>query len=376
MEDLFSVPQGNFKLERLPKRKNEQLKAWDAADEYLLDYLFENVNLSSSTNLLILNDSFGALAVALNVFNPVSISDSFVAQQATETNLESNHIPLATVQINNSLDWPELAVDVVLIKAPKTLALLEDQLIRLQALLKKETLVIAAGMVRVMSSSVWKLMARYLGETRPSLAKKKARLIFTSLDSEREIFINPYPTFFQLEDTNFLIANHANVFSREKLDIGTRFLIEHLPKNTPASKIVDLACGNGVVGLILAENHPAAHLFFVDESYMAVASAKQNFNQAFPEKSAEYSVSDGLMEFKIESMDLIVCNPPFHQQNTVGNQIALSLFKQSYQVLQKRGELWVIGNRHLGYHLDLKRIFKQVKQIASNNKFVIWRVIK
>ncbi|MDX2503013.1 MAG: methyltransferase, partial [Gammaproteobacteria bacterium] len=34
------------------------------------------------------------------------------------------------------------------------------------------------------------------------------------------------------------------------------------------------------------------------------------------------------------------------------------------------------GNRHLGYHLKLKKIFGNQKLIAANNKFVILKAIK
>jgi 16S rRNA (guanine1207-N2)-methyltransferase len=200
-------------------------------------------------------------------------------------------------------------------------------------------------------------------------------LIFAKVNIQSP-FENLYPVYYQLENTEYRICNHANVFSRESLDIGTRFLLEHLPKRTDAKDIADLGCGNGVVGLMLADSHPSSKLYFVDESYMAVASAKENFSQAFSERSAEFFVADGLTGFTAEAMDLIVCNPPFHQQNTVGNQIALSLFKQSFRVLRKGGELWVIGNRHLGYHIDLKRLFGRCNEVAANKKFVIWQVNK
>ena len=36
MDTLLCVPQGEFTLKRLPPRKRELLRAWDAADEYLL----------------------------------------------------------------------------------------------------------------------------------------------------------------------------------------------------------------------------------------------------------------------------------------------------------------------------------------------------
>ncbi|MCK5889955.1 MAG: methyltransferase, partial [Methylococcales bacterium] len=68
--------------------------------------------------------------------------------------------------------------------------------------------------------------------------------------------------------------------------------------------------------------------------------------------------------------------PPFHQQNVMGNQIALTMFRQSHRVLKKQGKLIVIGNRHLAYHIDLKRLFGRCDTVAENKKFVIWSVTK
>jgi len=376
MQTTLNVPQGTFEIQRLPHRKNEKLQAWDASDEYLLQYVFEMDCIANQTKLLVLNDKFGALALALNQFKPTVVSDSWLSQQATRLNLQKNKLPSNNIQLNNSLDWPSQFFDVVLIKVPKTLALLEDQLIRLQTVITQNTMIIAAGLVKAMSANVWKLLEKYIGPTKPSLAKKKARLIFVEIHHYQKKIVNPYPVYYLLENTNYRICNHANVFSRDSLDIGTRFLLAHLPSKSEAKHIVDLGCGNGVIGLKLAESHPDAHVYFVDESYMAIASAKENFTQAFPHKNAEFCVTDGLTEFEADSMDLIVCNPPFHQQNTVGDQIAMSMFKQSYRVLYKGGQLQVIGNRHLGYHIFLKRLFGNCAEVASNNKFIIWQVSK
>jgi 16S rRNA (guanine1207-N2)-methyltransferase len=166
------------------------------------------------------------------------------------------------------------------------------------------------------------------------------------------------------------------VFSREKLDIGTRFFLEHLPIKPAIKDIIDLGCGNGLVGLIAAERNSLANIHFVDESFMAVASAKDNFSRAFElTRSATYTVGDGLCDFEASSADLILCNPPFHQQHTVGDQIAVSLFVQSRRVLRKGGELWVIGNRHLNYHSQLQRLFGNHQVIAANAKFIIIKAV-
>ena len=377
METLLQVAQGEFNLQRLPHRKKELLRAWDAADEYLLNTLAKQDLLFQQANILIFNDSFGALAVALQAFNPYVMSDSYLSQTATRLNLNANKIPENIICFLNSSELPKEKLDIILIKVPKTLAFLENFLLRIQPFINSQTQIIVAGMVKTMPASIWMLLESLIGKTRTSLAKKKAKLIFASPQFKNNLPENPYPVYYQLENTRYQICNHANVFSRERLDIGTRFLLAHLPVNSTAKNIVDLGCGNGVVGLILAEKHPQACIHFVDESFMALASAEENFSDAFGDKQhAKFYAGDGLTDFKDDSMDLIVCNPPFHQQNTIGDTIALSMFKHAKRVLKKQGELWVIGNCHLAYHKRLQELFMNNERMAENAKFVILKAVK
>jgi len=286
-------------------------------------------------------------------------------------------LPEHSVKLINSLESLEGPFDLVLIKVPKTLALLEDQLIRLHPHLKPSTQIILAGMIKTLPPSVWKLLERLVGPTTTALARKKARLIFASPDPGLVVPVSPYPVCYRLEDPDYLISNHANVFSRDSLDIGTRFFLQHLPSRQDSCDIIDLGCGNGLLGLMAAERNPAATVHFVDESFMAVASAKENFYRAFgQERNATFCVGDGLKGFELASADLILCNPPFHQQNTVGDQIASSMFNESKKVLRKGGELWVIGNRHLNYHINLNRLFGSHSVVAANAKFVILKAIQ
>lgn len=355
------------------------MRAWDAADEYLLNSLAEQSLPRQGDRVLIVNDSFGALAVALNAFHPQSLSDSWLCHAATKKNLQANSLAEECVELVDSMSLAERSagpLDLVLIKVPKTLALLEDELIRLAPWLSPQTQVIVAGMVKGMPSSVWKLLERFCGPTTTSLAKKKAKLIFVSPSQQTAATKSPYPVCYQLEGTTHRICNHANVFSRDSLDIGTRFFLQHLPQNLGAKQVIDLGCGNGVVGLICAERNPEAQLYFVDESFMAVASAHENFlHNLGAQREAHFHVGDGLTDFSAGSADIILCNPPFHQGSTVGDQIARRMFIQSHKVLRAGGELWVIGNRHLGYHKILKKMFGNCEMLASNAKFVILRAV-
>lgn len=381
------TPFAKLTLRRLPYRKNETLRAWDAADELLLSHIAENTDLlgmdSNNTmpRILIVNDNFGALACSLSRFSPSSWSDSFLAHQATQCNTEYNH--LATVpSCIASIDTPAQQYDFVLLKIPKTLALLEHQLILLRQRVHANTQIIAAGMVKHFNKSHQALFERYIGATTTSRAVKKSRLLFAQAQANYEGISSPYPTQFYHEQLQLTLTNHANVFSRERLDIGARFMIEqfqHLPSaDRSTQRIVDLGCGNGVLGIMAKkqiEQHNKQHgceVHFVDESYMALQSARANVVKAFANDTrCQFHISDCLEQVQVDAVDLILCNPPFHQQHAIGSHIANRMFQHSQSALRRGGQLWVVANRHLGYHIALKRLFADVELAAGNAKFVV-----
>ncbi|WP_347988932.1 methyltransferase [Methylomonas sp. AM2-LC] len=376
MDTLLEAPQGQFQIKRMPFRKHELLRGWDAADEYLLKQL-STENPATSSQITLLNDSFGALAVALSPYKPVVISDSYLSQQATRYNLQANGIAADQVQLLDSLTTPTTKIDYLLIKVPKTMALLEHQLYTLKPLLTADSKIIAAGMVKNLPASTWKLLENLIGPTVTSLAVKKARLIFATPDNNLTVQETPYPRSYLLENSSLRIWNHANVFSQNSLDIGSRFLLQHLPDNPDYHDIIDLGCGNGIIGLMTALRLPNSKLYFVDESYMALASAKLNVASGLKTGQAvEFRMDDCLSSFAYQSADCIICNPPFHQQQTVGDHIAWQMFQNAFQVLRKGGELRIIGNRHLQYHTSLKKLFGNCHMIASNQKFVILNSFK
>lgn len=371
---ILSTPQGDFKLARFPFKNKETLRAWDAADEYLLKQVSETT-LVATPRVLILNDHFGALTVALAAYQPTVVTDSYLSHQGILQNLSRNDGVLDN-PILDSVTPLSGHYDLVLVKVPKTLALLEDQLIRLKPHISSKTVVIGAGMARHIHKSTLALFSRIIGETKTSLAVKKARLIFSQVDTHIPSMVSPYPSSYLLEGTDYTVLNHANVFSRDSLDIGTRVLLKHLPTGVEG-EVIDLGCGNGIVGLMLAAQNPMAELRFVDESYMAVASAKANFINAFGrDRQAQFEVTDCLQGVAQASAQLIINNPPFHQQHVVGDHIAWQMFKQSFHVLKPGGELWVIGNRHLQYGAKLKRLFGNSDVVAADRKFTIFKALK
>lgn len=365
-------------LKRWPRVENDRLQAWDAADEYLLHHLCESGDLMvESGRTLIVNDSHGALATALNALKPLSWSDSYIAHQSAVSNVADNQCENPFEDLPSTAT-PEGQIDLLLIRVPKTTALLEDQLARIRPLLHANTRIIAAGMIKHLQKSAFACLETMIGPLTTSLAKKKARLLFPVFDSALTVESSPYPTSYTDADIPHPMSNHANVFSRERLDHGARFLLSQYDQLSEASQAVDLACGNGVLGLMYQKRFPTSHMTYIDESYSAIASARTNHANWFSdsEPSASFSVCNGLDQTESNSVELILCNPPFHQQHVVGDQVAMELFREAKRCLRQKGELWIVANQHLGYSGKLKHLFGNCRIVASNKKFAIFKVVK
>ncbi|MNQ57722.1 Ribosomal RNA large subunit methyltransferase G [compost metagenome] len=372
---IFTTPFAQLDLVRQPEQQDDPLQAFDAADEYLLNHLHEQ-GVTAETRILVLNDSFGALAASLaSCASVTSSGDSHLGHIALQRNLARNGLAEAPMRFVPASQLAEGPFDRVLIRVPKTLALLEEQLIRLHGQLAPGATVVAAGMVKHLPHAAGDLLEKYIGPMQPSLAVKKARLLIAT-PVDKPAVASPYPTRYALEQPRLSLVNYANVFCREGLDIGTRAFLPHLPRSLADVRAADLGCGNGVLGIAYALANPQAEMTLVDESYMAVQSARENWHAALGERPAEIRAGDGLAEQPADSLDLVLCNPPFHQQQVVGDLLAWRMFVQARNALVTGGELWIVGNRHLGYHAKLKRLFRGVEQVAATPKFVVLRASK
>jgi len=386
----FDIPSTSYTLKRLPEIANDTLRAWDAADELLVNTVYselaESLDASKQQPILLINDTFGALTTAFNTYAIDNWSDSLVSQLAAVENLHINNIEATdTIRFIPSTDALDQNYSVVMIKIPKTLSLLEDQLQKLKPHINKNTKVIASAMTKNIHNSTIALFEKYIGTTTTSLAKKKARLIYSEnnlLDENDTQKRSPYPITITEEKMHLTLVNHANVFSKDKLDVGTRFMIHNIDQCPKAAHAIDMGCGNGALGIMLKRHQPTTTISFIDESYNAVKSAKESYQIAYPEsdKDAAFYASNTLEQYNQETNNkkaqLVLCNPPFHQVHSIGDHLAWEMFKQGREALETGGEMWIVGNRHLGYHIKLKKVFGNCRTIASNPKFIILAATK
>jgi len=363
LEETLECPAGHFSLQR-PGSNDKSLRAWDAADEYLISHITENL---TNSPLAIFNDQFGTLGCALNEQIQFWASDSYCATQALNLNLSHNQSS-STVETHNALAAPVCSAEkplTAVIKLPKNLSFFEHQL---QLCFKNGIQqVLIAGMMKHLPKNILSLLQQY-GQVNRLPFKKKATIFQLELSQSKE---SQYPKLNQFE--GITLSSEANVFGRDKLDPGAQFFLQNIKQLPKAEYVADLCCGSGILGLKYTEIFKPSSMHFYDESQMAVHSCENSWklNQEDESTQGQFFWNDGIPDNNSTRYDLILCNPPFHEQHTVGDHIAKRLFKDAKNNLGKGGQLIVVGNRHLGYHQTLKAYFKHVKLMANNQKFVI-----
>jgi 16S rRNA (guanine1207-N2)-methyltransferase len=113
-------------------------------------------------------------------------------------------------------------------------------------------------------------------------------------------------TYLRGKPFEFLTA--SGVFSKQRIDLGTRLLIESmlLPKRGCA---LDMGCGYGAVGIVVAAFNPRLYVILVDVNARAVWLARQNVEKNLlsnteVRRGCLYAPVEGLM------FDCVLSNPP------------------------------------------------------------------
>lgn len=153
------------------------------------------------------------------------------------------------------------------------------------------------------------------------------------------------------------------LFSSYQIDEGTDLFLRTLELQNP-THILDMGCGCGVIGIVLARHLPQAHITMLDRDLLAVRYASHNA-QLNNVLNTRVLGSVGLEHAPLEKYDLIVSNIPAKiGDNAIEQEFILAPLSR----LRPGGEYWFvvvsglnrlipgIGTRH---NLRLKQIKKR-----------------
>jgi len=355
-----------LKIERHPKSSDKSLKAWSAADELLIQ---EAASLEPKS-LAIYHDTFGYLSCFLSEYQPNTITTLYSQQEAILKNLTRNHISADKISIKNPLENLDTTIDLALMKIPKSVDLFEVYLNQIHQNADINTVVYCGFMTRNFSSQALKIAEKYFMDVSQSKAYKKARILILKGVKAKET--NTLTHDIQLSE-KISLKQYFGVFSAHHIDYASQFLMQSMEIDKNELKILDIGCGNGVLAYHARQLSPSAELYLTDDSYLAMASAKLNIADS---SSTHFYCSNHLKNIEKESIHLAISNPPFHFEYENNIDITLGLFNEIHECLMENGRFLMVANKHLNYATHLKKIFYQVKELNSNEKFVVYECIK
>jgi 16S rRNA (guanine1207-N2)-methyltransferase len=171
---------------------------------------------------------------------------------------------------------------------------------------------------------------------------------------------------------NFSFLTCNGLFSYEKVDGASILLLEVLQASQPFSgKILDLGCGYGLLGIVLAKIH-ALTVTLSDTNKTACLYAEKNVKRNFIQ--AEVLHSNGFAAID-KHFDHIVCNPPIH----AGKDVVYRLYEESAAFLLPGGALYIVIQKKHGAETTLvflSKIFDDVKILHKRKGYYVLRCAK
>ncbi|MCY7297344.1 methyltransferase [Alteromonas sp. a30] len=201
-------------------------------------------------------------------------------------------------------------------------------------------------------------------------------------DQERDKFdIQKYVSTYKLDFESLALTMNTlpGAFSSDALDPGSELLLSTLgdiSSDIKSTKVLDFACGNGVIGLSIASRFTNAHVIMSDINALSLLCIEANIAQnKIDKKRIEILTSDGLDSIEGQ-FDVIVSNPPFHSGTKTDYSITERFLRDAKQHLCPKGKLRIVANRFLKYPDQLMRVFGNVEIIEQNSKFTVYQSIQ
>lgn len=359
-------------LRRWPDVEAENLFAVDASDRLIIDESAAAVEAAPDA-VVVIGDRHGALTLGaaaspgvtgVRVHQDPLSGELALANNATATGLVGCYT-------NHGLDTELVrGARVVLLQLPKSLAELQEMAEVIAAHADPAVVLYAGGRIKHMTPAMNDVLRRCFTDVSATLARQKSRVLVAR--GARTAVEPTFPRRQRHDDLDIVVCAHGAAFGGTKIDLGTRFLLELVERVSPAAgNAVDLGCGTGVLAVALARSRPGLQVTATDDSAAAVASTAATAAANGLDAHLTIVRDDAMASVRDASVDLVVCNPPFHLGTSVHAGAALRLFAAAGRVLRPGGELWIVFNTHLAYASSLNRLVGPTKVVARETRFTV-----
>ena len=175
---------------------------------------------------------------------------------------------------------------------------------------------------------------------------------------------------FALLGERYSLKSDLGVFSKGSLDDGTRLLLETIAKADLGTRILDLGCGAGPIGLILAHLDPKRHVVLSDVSERALELAKINAETLGVVSQVEIVASDVYRSIN-STFDTIVANPPIR----AGKKVTYAIYDDAPSYLNKDGHLIIVIRKQQGAESVQRHLADKFTDVGRLSQKKGYRVI-
>ena len=175
---------------------------------------------------------------------------------------------------------------------------------------------------------------------------------------------------YKYENLTFEFLSDNGVFSKDKIDYGSKVLLEKYLKNEKESlKVLDVGCGYGFIGITIAKVNNS-HVDMIDVNKRAVHLCKKNIESN--KVNANAFISDAYENISGE-YDAIITNPPIR----AGKQKVLEILIGAKKHLKKEGCLYYVIRKDQGAKSITKTLESEYKieLIEKNKGFFVYKAI-
>ncbi|PTI41061.1 class I SAM-dependent methyltransferase [Staphylococcus succinus] len=191
------------------------------------------------------------------------------------------------------------------------------------------------------------------------------------VESDESLFTYSY------DNHNLELISDAGVFSKGKIDFGSDLLVKTFLKTYPpgpTKNIIDVGCGYGPIGLMIAKVSPHHEVMMVDINQRALSLSRKNKKKNRIE-NVEIKESDGLSQVENNAYDFVLTNPPIRAGKTVVHSILID----AYEKLKDGGTLCVVIQKKQGMPSAKQKMqdtFNNVEVLEKSKGYYILRSVK
>lgn len=172
-----------------------------------------------------------------------------------------------------------------------------------------------------------------------------------------------------LRGDRYQVYSRPGVFSWERLDEGTRALIEAMEIRA-GETVLDLGCGYGIAGIVAAKLSGVGAVTLVDVALEAVESARRTVT-ANGLTNCQVLPSDCAAAVRHLRFDVVVANPPFHVGKGATYDTAQQFIRDAAALLRPGGRLYLVANRFIPYERTMARFFDDATVVFASGRYKV-----